>query len=340
MKTENISDAMNLLDDDIVEHTAELREKNRRTRRRSWGKWCAAAACLCLICVGAFAVSAGLHRGEPDNDPENSIVSNRETEPSETEPGSGGSEQNAAEYVVAVASLLAPSGNVTTATTELAQRFAKVPVEGYTGIYNEIPSVKEDILSASTGAEVSGAAGWYRILGHEDLQYLIRKEEQGCSLWKFESFSSDEYPYRDVLELIYHVDSADHITEIEVNPSKRDNTDEGRRIQEEIGTRVITDAAKIEQMYQVISALTCYGSDNWDRIDLGNMDVAADTGLSSDNSFRLERYLSFTIDYGNKIDGLKYAGYSGTFFEFSGIAYEPLTEEQAELVGEILGCSK
>ncbi len=333
MKTENISDAMNLLDDDIVEHTAEMRENNRHTRRRNWGKWCAAAACLCLISVGAFAVYAGLHRGEPDIAPENPIVSS-----GETEPGSGGSEQqNAAEYVVAVASLLAPSGNVTTATAELAQRFAKVPVEGYTGIYNEISSVKEDILSASTGTEVSGAAGWYRILGHEDLQYLIRKEEQGCSLWKFESFSSDEYPYRDVLELIYHVNSADQITEIEVNPSKRDNTDEGRRIQEEIGTRVITDAAKIEQMYQVISALTCYGNDNWDRIDLGNADVAADTGLSSDNSFRLERYLSFSIDNGNKIDGLKYAGYSGTFFEFSGIAYEPLSAEQAELVGEILG---
>lgn len=340
MKSENISDAMNLLDDDMVEHTAELREKNRRARRRGWGKWCAAAACLCLICVGAFAASAGLHRGEHYKDPENSLVSNRETEPSETEPGSGGSEQNAAEYVVAVASLLAPSGNVTAATTESAQRFAKVPVGEYTGIYNEIPSVKEDILSASTGTEVSGAAGWYRILGHEDLQYLIRKEEQGCSLWKFESFSSKEYPYRDVLEWIYHVNSADQITEIEVNPSKRDNTNEGIRIQEEIGTRVITDAAEIEQMYRVISALTCYGSDSWDRIDLGNTDAAADTGLSSDHSFRLERYLSFTIDYGNKIDGLKYAGCSGTFFEFSGIAYEPLSAEQAELVGEILGCSK
>ena len=333
MKTENLSDAMNLLDEDLVEHTAEIREKSRRVRTRNRGKWYAAAACLCLLCVGAFAVSAGLRRGEVDDDPKNPVVSIGETEPA-TDRGSDESEQNATEYVVAVESLFAPpSGNI----VEMGQRFAKIPVEEYTGIYNEVPSVKEDILSASIGTEVSGAAGWYRILGHEDLQYLIRKEGQGCSLWKFESFSSEEYPYRDVLELIYHVDSADRITEIEVNPSKRDNTDKGKKIQEEIGTRVITDAAKIEQMYQIISSMTCYGSGNWDRIDLGDEDAAADTGASSGNSFRLERYLSFTTDYGNQIDGLKYAGYSGMFFEFSGIAYEPLTEEQAKIVGEILG---
>lgn len=332
MKTEHISDAMNLLDEDMVKHTDELRRNSRRKAQRSRAKWCAMAAGLCLICVGALAAAAGSQRGGKDSErrPSHAAVGQptESTEPTEAQrPG------ETQQRVVAVASLLATDGNY----LEMLQRFATIPVEEYTGVYNEIPSVEEDILSASIGTEVAGADGWYRIFGHEDLQYLIRKEEQGCSLWKFESFSGGEYLYRDVLRLVYHVDSAEQIREIEVNPSRRDNSDEGKRIQEEIGTHSITDAEKIGQIYQIIAGMTCYGSNNWDRIKLGDGDAAADTGASSGDSFRLERYLSFTTDYGNEIDGLKYAGCSGMFFEFGGIAYEPLTAEQAARVAEILG---
>lgn len=333
MKSEQISDAMNQLDADMVRHTDELRRNSRQEVLRIRRTWGVIAACLCLLCVGTLAVTAGLRRGTGDSKqrPSNVAVGpqTEQTESTGTEPVKTEQPER-----VAVASLFAPAGTV---VIEHGQRFAMVPVEEYTGVYNEIPSVKEDILSASIGAEVAGAAGWYRILGHEDLQYLIRQEDEGYSLWKFESFDSEEYPYRDVLELVYHLDLAEQITEVVVKPSRRDNTAEGERIQKEIGTRVITDAEKIGQLYEIISGMTCYGNNNWERIDLGDLEAAADTGTSSGNSFRLERYLSFTTDYGNEIDGLKYAGCSGMFFEFSGIAYEPLSAEQAARAAEILG---
>lgn len=47
--------------------------------------------------------------------------------------------------------------------------------------------------------------------------------------------------------------------------------------------------------------------------------------------------MSITTDYGNVMDGLKYTAVSDMFYEFSGIAYSPLTEEQAASVCEMIG---
>ncbi len=54
MKQEDISDAMNLLDDDLIESTEKIRKTVRRSPKRTWVKWAAAAACLCLIGAGAI----------------------------------------------------------------------------------------------------------------------------------------------------------------------------------------------------------------------------------------------------------------------------------------------
>lgn len=56
MKKENISDALNMLSDDIIEETDGLRSGSvkveARQRRVKWG---ALAACVCLLAAGAFA---------------------------------------------------------------------------------------------------------------------------------------------------------------------------------------------------------------------------------------------------------------------------------------------
>jgi hypothetical protein len=54
MKREDISDAMNLLDDDIVESTEKIRKNGKQSRKRKWVKWGAVAACLCLIIAGTI----------------------------------------------------------------------------------------------------------------------------------------------------------------------------------------------------------------------------------------------------------------------------------------------
>lgn len=53
MKKEHISDALNMLNDDIIEETNNIRT-NAKPKRR-WERQIAAVACICLIVVGVFA---------------------------------------------------------------------------------------------------------------------------------------------------------------------------------------------------------------------------------------------------------------------------------------------
>lgn len=201
-------------------------------------------------------------------------------------------------------------------------------------------SVQSDILAESICSEAADTEGWFLISGHTDLQYLIQNDSGEYSLWKSLCFDSSEYPYSDVLKLVYCIDSADGIAEIEVSPPKMDNTVNGRKIQEEIGTHTITDSDSIEALYEILSAMTCYGENHWDMIDYGAVDAAADTGFSSGDAVRLGRYLSLVTTYGNEINELKYTAVSDMFYEFSGIAYGRLNKDQAQRVREILGITE
>ena len=59
MKCDHISDAMNLLPDDIIHETEEVRAQKKH-RHNSWLKWVAATACLCLIIFGVVQLRASL----------------------------------------------------------------------------------------------------------------------------------------------------------------------------------------------------------------------------------------------------------------------------------------
>lgn len=376
MKREDISDALDMLDEEFIRHTALVRNAgengsikreeryrvenegnsssikkgkeryrvgNRKSRNRiekeeyenrmpDWKKWYALAAGLCLICIAAAAIAA-VSWGSPSDyssgldELSGQIV--QENPPKLQEP------------FVPVSSLLASRDldEVSGAIKEMAAAYAKVPIEEYTGIYERIDHVDSSVLAGSTGRKVDGAGDWYYISGHLDLQYLIRKENQDYSLWEFHYFDSDEYPYSDVLKLVYRIDSADAIAEITVRPAKMDNTDEGERIQQQIGTHNIAGRDGITAIYQVLCTMTCYGSNRWDLIDYGAEDAAVD-GEGGHRAVRLGRYLTLALDNGNTIDGLKYTAVSDMFYEFSGVAYNRLTEEQAESIAEILGISK
>ena len=47
MKKEHISDALNMLNDDIIEETNNVRTNAKP--KRKWVKWGVVAACLCLL---------------------------------------------------------------------------------------------------------------------------------------------------------------------------------------------------------------------------------------------------------------------------------------------------
>lgn len=331
MKREDISDALGLVDESMISHALMVRRKKKKMRSKRNNLWkmrYIAAAGLCLVCAGVAAIWSVLR-----HEPESGVPQNEYGV--QEQPVQEGPEPEMPEQFVPISSLLATnSGNFMAQQTE---KYATVPIEQYSGFYTEVPSAGSSVLAESMGKSIDNTGEWHYVSGHSDLQYLIRNDGQESSLWKFQCFDSSEYPYNDVLKLVYQIDSAEAITEIEVEPARMDNTDEGRKIQEEVGTRKITDRAAIETIYEVLSGMTCYGSGQWERIDYGNVEAACDGQTTSHEAVRLGRYLSITTEYGNVIDGLKYTAVSDMFYEFSGIAYSPLTEEQAAGICEIIG---
>ena len=331
MKREDISDALGLVDESMISHALMVRRKKKKMcskRNNTWKMRYIAAAGLCLVCAGGAAIWSVLRHESESGFPQNEYWV-------QEQPIQEGPEPEMPEQFAPISSLLASnSGNFMAQQTE---KYAAVPIEQYSGFYTEVPSAGSSVLAESMGKCIDNTGEWHYVSGHSDLQYLIRNDGQESSLWKFQCFDSSEYPYNDVLKLVYQIDSADAITEIEVEPARMDNTDAGKKIQEEVGTRKITDRVAIETIYEVLSGMTCYGSGQWERIDYGNVEAAGDGQTPSHEAVRLGRYLLITTDYGNVIDGLKYTAVSDVFYEFSGIAYSPLTEEQAASICEIIG---
>lgn len=331
MKREDISDALGLVDESMISHALMVRRKKKKMRSKRnniWKMRYIAAAGLCLVCAGVAAIWSVLRHEPGSGFPQDEYGV-------QEQPVQEGPEPEMPEQFAPISSLLASnSGNFMARQTE---KYATVPIEQYSGFYTEVPSAGSSVLAESMGKSIDNTGEWHYVSGHSDLQYLIRNDGQESSLWKFQCFDSSEYPYNDVLKLVYQIDSADAITEIEVEPARMDNTDAGKKIQEEVGTRKITDRAAIETIYEVLSGMTCYGSGQWERIDYGNVEAASDGQTPSHEAVRLGRYLSITTEYGNVIDGLKYTAVSDVFYEFSGIAYSPLTEEQAAGICEIIG---
>lgn len=315
---------------------------NGRTKS-AWVKWGAVAACLCLVCISAITVPnllisiPNIFTSEPTPNNELIPVPGVELPPtadSELPPIATGEQAiGKQEIFIPITSLLASGNN---GIEEFSAAYGKLTIGEYTGIYEKVPSVESTVLSENMGSSVSGTEEWHYVSGHTDMQYLIRNVNEEYSLWKFSCFDNEEYPYCDVLELVYKIDSADAINEIVVNPARMDNTDGGKAIQEKIGTFKIKNREELAMIYQILSSLTCYGRNHWDLIDYGDAEASADAKKSSHQAVLLGRYLSIVTDYGNEIDGLKYTAVSDMFYEFSGIAYNRLTAEQAKSMNEIL----
>ena len=235
--------------------------------------------------------------------------------------------QDESERYVNISMLLASNESIET----LAHKITLIEIENHSAHYYKVASVESDILQESIGHDVSGTQMWYKVSGHEDMQYLIFNDNNEYSLWKFESFQEESYPYSDVLQIIYNIHSAEDIDKVIVAPANMDNSDKGQAIQEEIGTSIVTDDKAIETIYSVLVRLTCYGGNNWDMIGLGE-----DTPSAMQNQVWAGRFLTMATSQGMEIDTLKYTGISGMFYEYGGIAYSALTMEEKTAVEKIL----
>ena len=74
MKRENISDALNNIDFDMIEDVYESTKAKKKNTKSPWIKWGAIAACLCLIIMGGILGNPFRSPDTPDV-PENNIMS-------------------------------------------------------------------------------------------------------------------------------------------------------------------------------------------------------------------------------------------------------------------------
>ena len=177
---------------------------------------------------------------------------------------------------------------------------------------------------AFTPSTLEDGSEWFRLSGHEDLQYVISRKDGEYNMWQFSQFYRTDYPYQDVLELVYNVTASDDIKEITVKPSLADNTDEGKRLQEQIGIRKITDRNDIDRFYRILlKPCRVYGPSYFRGV--GPEEIKA------------ERYLEIVLEDGRKIDSLKYTAALGLFFEDGGITYTTLSEEDRGWMISVMG---
>ncbi|MBQ8802400.1 MAG: hypothetical protein IJZ53_02035 [Tyzzerella sp.] len=265
---------------------------------------------------------------------------------------------------------------------ETVQTHAFVPVEQYVAVYEQVREGNEVDLSERKGEmyvesgnifaeayelydswdavgtfEYSENCIWYMMKNCDSKKYLIcESEDNGLSLWKFESFYAREieemrrafptavlgsYSYGDVLKLIYNVTSAEQISKIEISPSENDNTEEGKVFQKTIGTSSITDRNSIEFLYQVICEMNCNGADT--ELDalysFGYRSQEIEEQIKENGHMRWVfcRNLTFVLEDGTTIDSLKYTAISGRFYEFNSINYDALDDETMEKVNGFFG---
>lgn len=325
MNKEDLFEGFGALDDDLLkrsEHGGKRRKK--RNNFNGFLKYGSIAACLAVMLGVGMLLIDNISPNPTPVVPESSNLADGNDNSSDEQTDL----QDNPERYVNISTLLASNEGIKEQSLEITL----VEIENYSAHYYKVASVESDILRESIGHDVLGTQMWYKVSGHEDMQYLISNDNNEYFLWKFEAFQCESYPYSDVLQIIYDIHSAEDIAQVIVTPATMDNTDKGKAIQEEIGTSIVTDDKAIETIYSVLFGLTCYGGNNWDMIGLGE-----DTPSAMQNQVRAGRYLTMVTSRGMEIDTLKYTGISGMFYEHGGIAYSALTMEEKTAVEEILG---
>lgn len=344
MRADEILQAMEQVDDELLERSET--EGIRRKRRNRWRKWAAAAAGLALLLMTGILWNTG---NVPDSERDSDNSGDNRQNPlaqmtEDTEQLSGEQQENGqAQDYATVAALLASAGDQEGVENE-ALKIARIDLEDQTAIYEGVYFSDSEALQESLGEPLPQESGedWYLVAGHTDKQYLIHREESGnYTLWEFAYFDSTSYSYGDVLTGIYGLEDPADVEKIIVGPSRINNTDEGETLQEEIGVREISDPQEIAALYDIWASMSCYGGERWDLINNGAEDVdyqgAGEGGLEA---VRQGRCLTVVTAKGEEIHRLKYTGISHMFYEYSGVAYEPLAEEAAAQVEAVLGIER
>ena len=197
MNKEDLFIGFGNLDEDLLRRSEQGgRNMNKKRNISKIVKYGSIAACLVVVLgvgIGAFVKTSIINQ-----EPEKTIVVDNT-----------GVEENDVpsidqERFIAIDTLLASADG---SQSQQAMKGCKVQIDKYTAVYEAVASVSSEQLEKSMGKEVEANEETYYVSGHNDLQYIIRKTAGTYLLWKFMYFESDEYPFKDVLSLIYDVHS-------------------------------------------------------------------------------------------------------------------------------------
>ena len=225
MKKEHISDALNMLNDDIIEETNKVRANAKPTRK--WVKWGAVAACLCLAVIIAIPVLH--HKGGPDTqDPAQNIAA---------------LEYNGKFYeAVKLPEVLEKYGLPPKITADMAgEHISYLKSDGGIGykstvsqtdieLYQYAPSVCDGVYVLRDGDT------WYAALF--------------CNFYQFDSNTNCSFTE---LYRVYGIESADDIASI--TEMKWNN-------EQEVGSPV-RNRQEIDEFYHMTIALASYGNDDF-----------------------------------------------------------------------------
>ena len=233
MKKEHISDALNMLNDDIIEETNKVRANVKPTRK--WVKWGAVAACLCLAVT--IAIPMLHHKGGPGTqDPVQNIAA---------------LEYNGKFYeAVKLPEVLEKYGLPPEITADMAgEHISYLKSDGGIGykstvsqtdieLYRYAPAVCDGVYVLRDGDT------WYAALFCNFYQF---DSNTNCSLTEL---------YR-----VYGIESADDIKSI----TEMDNNNKNKT-----GTPVV-ERQEITEFYNMTIALGSYGNDDFQAEVFGNI---------------------------------------------------------------------
>ena len=224
MKKEHISDALNMLNDDIIEETNNVRTNAKPTRK--WVKWGVVAACLCLAVT--IAIPMLHHKGGPDTqDPVQNIAA---------------LEYNGKFYeAVKLPEVLEKYGLPPEITADMAgEHISYLKSDGGIGykstvsqtdieLYRYAPAVCDGVYVLRDGDT------WYAALF--------------CNFYQFDSNTNCSFTE---LYRVYGIESADDIASI--TEMKWNN-------EQEVGSPV-TNRQEITEFYRMTITLVSYGNDD------------------------------------------------------------------------------
>ncbi len=293
MKSDQLLKALGQVDEAYIEQAAP---GNKRKNR--WTRWCALAASLCIVMVGAIALLPELAPKSADTAEMESVADNETDRVAQIPAKTSEMEEpmeSVAEESKAITDgedtcgyplrgfdnmMAAHEEEMLYTITESVAMFTRVTVGTRIANYEQVYGYGTEELADYIGTPYLTAEDeyqWYYPAGKTNLKYLIREDETGeLTLWVFRSFVVERmaeiqtehtnfsaYTYGEVCREIYGLNDASQIVQITAFPSTANNTDLGIQIQQEIGTTVYEDRDSIETFFAIAEAVVCFGESDW-----------------------------------------------------------------------------